>query len=946
MGCESFFLEWGNDLIGSVISELTRDWKGGNIDLRDHLVVVPTRSAARRLRERLAEYATARDAAVIPGLVVTPEFFIEDRHNRFLPASESVVLATWVKVLEKLDLRDYPALFPRPDSTTVNRQWTLDMADKLLTVKRELAEAGLALDDAAEKLSDTPESDRWQELAILEREYRKKLSALEVDDPDIVKQRLVKDPRLPEYIKKISVFAVPDPVELAVTALQTLGGEMPVSFYVYAPHQFEEAFDEVGRPRSEFWENNEIDIPDFQENIVLTANPAMQAKCAADLLADTQTPADSVVAGVPDPEVTPHLEYELREAGIRTFDPAGEPLSDYPLITIVGYLKDVVIEDDYNACLELLRHPDVLDYAAHFFDSFNSCAYLQVLDKFHNEHLPGSFRDFKILLANQMDRANNTDNWSEALHHLKYIVEMLDECCQNLRSESTAAVSSILSFLQEIYRSRELSFQSHGDKEFIDAAEQVTQCARELQTEKMAGLNVDVETSLTIFLRLLRRKRVFPERPIPSVDLPGWLELLWDDSPSLILTGMNDGRVPETMVGDVFLPDSARVQLGLRNNRQRFARDAYILTVLIESRSNDGEVTILCGKTAEQNEPLKPSRLLFLCDDDEMVRRAEHLFSDISESKSGGGNTGNWRFSLPDADIPAKFGITALNSFLQCPFRFYLKHVLGMEPLDDRKLELDALDFGNIIHKTLEILHSEDLQHSTNPVLLGKELEKALDRQVRNQYGSNLTAPVMVQLESARQRLHAAVEEQVRLIELGWRIKATEKRVKVNIAGVELLGRIDRIDEAVDGKLRILDYKTSEKQKIPRDTIWGTPVKSQEDGAVLRDYMLVSTPDNKEKQWTDLQLPLYKYILQQEFPDSEIECGYFNLPRAVTETGVTIWEEDGLNDDKYIEAAVQCARSIIEDIKEKRFWPPARGMYYDDFGKLFLEPPSRTFNKS
>lgn len=936
-----FFLDWNTDLVSAVVEELTRFWRGGNLDLREELIVVPTRTAARRLRERLAEQASLRESVVIPGPVVIPEYFIEDRQNRFSAATDSLVMAVWVKLLEEVSLDDYPALFPRPDSTAVNRQWALDMAEKLINVKRELGEAALTIKEAGERLSDSPEQGRWQELARLESEYQRRLKDLGMDDPDMVKNELVSDPRLPERIKKVSVFAVPDPLQLAVIALENIARTLPVEVYVYAPPEHSDAFDNYGRPRIEYWQDSRLEIPDFHENVIMATDPADQARKVAGLLRTADVTADSVAAGVPDPEVVPHLEYELEEAGFSGFNPAGDSLADYPLVTLIQYFKDIVIEDDYNSCRELLRHPDVLSYAEANLSAFNVQELLSSLDQFHNQHLPASVSDLKILLQRHV-KADEGATGETLLGHLYKLVDSIYSYCRDARENGEKSINSLLSFLRNIYGWRELSFQRREDTEFADAAAQVAECARDLQTEILAEINLEPEVILTIFHRLLRKKRAFPERSLESVDLQGWLELLWDDSPVLIVTGMNDGRVPETMVGDVFLPDSARVQLELRNNRQRFARDAYILTSLIESRRDEGRVILLSGKTAEGNEPLKPSRLFFLCDDEAMVERAEYLFAEAGEPQPVSGTATEWSFQLPVKKSPQRLAVTALNSFLECPFRFYLKYILGMETLDDRKLELEAIDFGNIIHKALEVLRSNSLRDCTDKKFLCGKVGESLDMQIRERYGSNLTAPMMVQLESARQRLYAALDEHIRLIEEGWRVRETEKQVKLNIAGIVLHGRIDRIDEAPDGRLRILDYKTSEKAKDPAYDLWGAPVKSEENDVYRLDYALVKTPAGKEKQWKDIQLPLYKHILQQEFPDSEIECGYFNLPRAVTETGVKIWETPASEAD-YIAAAVECAGAVIEDIKEGRFWPPAKRVPYDDFATLFLENPSHTF---
>jgi ATP-dependent helicase/nuclease subunit B len=140
-------------------------------------------------------------------------------------------------------------------------------------------------------------------------------------------------------------------------------------------------------------------------------------------------------------------------------------------------------------------------------------------------------------------------------------------------------------------------------------------------------------------------------------------------------------------------------------------------------------------------------------------------------------------------------------------------------------------------------------------------------------------------------------------------------------------GRIDRIDRHIDtGQIRILDYKTSDNPQKPDEAHFGS-VKDQ-----VTDYMLVDV-DGKQKRWTDLQLPLYRILLPgEEFAENKIELGYFNLPRATDGTGVVIWED--LNDD-LVKSAKACAERIVEDIRNRRFWPPVERVQYDDFESLF-----------
>ena len=53
----------------------------------------------------------------------------------------------------------------------------------------------------------------------------------------------------------------------------------------------------------------------------------------------------------------------------------------------------------------------------------------------------------------------------------------------------------------------------------------------------------------------------------------GWLEVLLDDAPHLVVTGFSDGNVPKSIESDALLPDGLRREMGLLHNGQRLARD-------------------------------------------------------------------------------------------------------------------------------------------------------------------------------------------------------------------------------------------------------------------------------------------------------------------------------------------------------------------------------------
>ena len=208
-----------------------------------------------------------------------------------------------------------------------------------------------------------------------------------------------------------------------------------------------------------------------------------------------------------------------------------------------------------------------------------------------------------------------------------------------------------------------------------------------------------------------------------AIELQGWLELLWEDAPHLVVAGLNDGIAPEAVVGHPFLPESLRSLevLGLKGNAERFARDAYQLMALLESRRASGRVDILLVRRNQGGDPMRPSRLLLCCQDQQLPGRVRHLCRDVEIE----GTAASWEpgFQLvpnaprrhEDADRDEDQGVgpfalrsierlsvTGFKRYLQSPFHFYLERLRRVEAVEPVRGELNPMEFGNFCHHVLE----------------------------------------------------------------------------------------------------------------------------------------------------------------------------------------------------------------------------------------------------
>ena len=895
------------------------------VDLRSTLVLVPTRHAGRRLREALTLYCAEHNTYLLAPALRTP-FQLVRPGSDDATANPMDVSAVWAHLLRNTDMLQFPGLFP---SGTPARDfhWALQTGAMLQSLRDELAEHGESIRSVlALHGEELEERDRWGDLERLESLFVSRLTArFGRLDPCDEMLRAVSAPHLPDSVDRIILACNPDPTPVALRALNALSASTDIVVLVHAPDSLVDDFDAWGRPIPARWRDAFIDIP--EADVILASAPSAQSSLALEVIdREDWSPAD-IALGVPDTAIAPYLESSLSERGVATYDPAGIPFSRHPVFQLLQVYHDLLTTGSYLAFSSLLRNADILDYLnrAH---GVSARELLTQLDQFQNLHLPGSLQDLSDRLGATRDEANG-----DQYPALAAALSALEKLVHGVQGDIPEG--RLRSFLRAIYSIRELHTETPEDQEFRTVADRVDETLRLLSDGCLPLLDLTIHEVIEVMLLHLGSSRYTLERSSQSVDLEGWLELPWNDAPLLMVTGMNDGSVPQRPGNEAFLPDSLRRQLGLRTEDDRLTRDVFLARTLVESRRGVGHVCFITGKFGQDGEPLRPSRLLTRCRDEDLPGRAQRLFGAPDDTRPSVPSRISFtlRPSIPTASdasirVPARLAVTAFRDYLNCPFRFYLKRVLGMEPLTDTKREMDALDFGTLVHDALARMAAEsELRNCTSAATLRRFLHDRVDDWARARFGPNPPLHLTMQLDVARDRLSAAARVQAEEAAQGWEILMSEQAVETIAGSIRVNGRIDRVDRhRHSGMFRILDYKTSDVAKPPEDL---HVAAVRED---TREYARIELA-GRERRWTDLQLPLYVRMLRPLLDEgATIESGYFNLPRETDSSGVVTWQ--GLT-GLVLGRADECAAGIIADIEAHRFWPPAKKVQYEEFESLF-----------
>ena len=191
---------------------------------------------------------------------------------------------------------------------------------------------------------------------------------------------------------------------------------------------------------------------------------------------------------------------------------------------------------------------------------------------------------------------------------------------------------------------------------------------------------------------------------------------------------------------------------------------------------------------------------------------------------------------------------------------------------------------------------------------------RALRARAAADFGPSPLPAVGLQLEQLEYRLRAFAVRQAERAAEGWRIHAVEWKprtpVVLDVDGqpLEVAAKIDRVDRHADGRWAILDYKTGENQKRPRDA-----------------------HRRKDGQWIDLQLPLYGFAARELGLAGEPELGYAIIGKDEADTGFSIERFEPAE----ISEALEVARGVVRRVRAGEFHEPGRLPYEEIFKAIF-----------
>lgn len=899
---QRIFCGFDQPILSWVASDLLKRYSSGDLlDLSSVTVVVPGGRALRRLMELLVVEAErlGSKVGIVPPKIITRGGLID----RFMPrsgplASEISRQMAWVSAIRGVDTNIVAKLIPDVAPEFLDRAAT-SLAKRVDSIYIEISSAGLEFKDVAEKgqqIEGFYEEERWEALQEIYLRYREILSesGQECRYAWRAEKCLEGTPiDIPGELCLVGLFELTPQQKLFLDRCRGV-----INAVVYATENQTAGFDQYGAVVPAYWEKQKLYLANSQISVV--EHPRDIAPAALDWVTSIapEISESDLVIGLGDETLSFFLKGQFDELDFKTRAALGlSALQTEPgflISTIVRYLES----RSFEHLAGLIRHPFILSWLAERLEisADSEGELLAALDNYQPRHLQATTCE-----------PLPSDPSKDAL--ALRVVDTIHELLSPLREDSAVVAE---------WSKRIFSVLAPFSRALGDSNGELLKTINEILSELSAcpvGIKLRGSEALTILIDQLESRASIPDPRESGIELLGWLELAFDDSVALLITGLDEGVVPAVINSDPFLPDSLNRHLGLASNAARFARDMALLSVILSSKKH---LKIVSSRRALSGDLVQPSRLLFACDDDVLPQRVEMLRKEGERFKRSSAESYSRREFLVGPPEPLiepinSMSITSFASYINCPYQFYLERVAKVYPVSDDLVELDALGFGTLAHDVLAAAARDPGFNSSDANIVRDLLFDTLEDFNRRLFSRNSLPAVKIQIDQLKGRLQRMIDWQVVQRRDGWRTFSVERdlsdlNVFVETSGdpMRITGRIDRIDvNDSTGNYMILDYKTSDRGRDKSDICAEKKIEGHEEKQIV---------------WSDLQVPLYllagKLLLANE--KKAVGFGYINLS---AQTYHQIYEPLDVVDIEYKSGITQ-ASAIADLVRKQVFWPP------------------------
>jgi len=389
-------------------------------------------------------------------------------------------------------------------------------------------------------------------------------------------------------------------------------------------------------------------------------------------------------------------------------------------------------------------------------------------------------------------------------------------------------------------------------------------------------------------LKMIRRALAglsvpFDGEPLLGLQVMGLLESRCLDFDELVVLGMNEGVLPKVSITPSFIPDNVRRAFGLPVLENQNSIFAYFFYRLLHCAK---KVTLVYNGITDEKSSGEESRFIkqlefeTSCKFQHILQQnqpVENAFpQEIIVEKKGIVLERLQKYLIrnSNAKYDKKISASGFTDYVSCPLKFFYSKIAGLKEPNDLPDQIGPHTVGTMLHSVMEYFYCESIGKEVNAEYISQR-KKLLPAMCQKAMVSmlKLDPKSELQQQTALQQIILKVIEQYALKVLEhdssiapFVIKELEEKdaytplFTVDINGkeeqVRLLGIIDRVD-TMEGKIRIVDYKTGKDQLRFKDFEGLFLEEGKDQNKALLQTLFYTIVYEKAKKVQDVEPHLY-----------------------------------------------------------------------------------------
>ena len=446
---------------------------------------------------------------------------------------------------------------------------------------------------------------------------------------------------------------------------------------------------------------------------------------------------------------------------------------------------------------------------------------------------------------------------------LKELHELLFTLWENISNFRDFA-SSLRTFLDTLVKKSFIANYPLNRK----IADRLYSLTDELQNSPFSGENFEEEELFKIFENMLEHELVaFSGSPLRGLQILGTLETRSLNFDNVIVMDANEGKLPKLRIHEPLIPHDVTMSFGLDRIGREEEIQRYLFTRMVSSAKN---VHLVYEENREKERSRFVEELIWQEQKKEknldVVPIPQVNFSvKVLPDKTGVDKTGK----IVDCLREHIYSATSVDTYINCPLRFYYRYVLGLKEKKKLVEELEGVDIGSFIHKLLEDTFRRFVNKKPEVNKdFRRDFFKMFDEKFKKDFSKRMRSDSYLVKDVMKVRLERFLDaettrserdvQEILLLE-----KQFDEQVELSGDIFSFTYKTDRVDRLEDGAVLVIDYKTGSDTPKPA-------------GINLLKEMNLDRESIRDRI-RSFQLPLYYYFEKQKHQEENLKAAIYNL---------------------------------------------------------------------